>query len=82
MTRRHRCKSCRGTYALESADGTSYYHACPPFSEPEWDALPEPMKKIFPPGSDRPNKRDENVALDSSGRSRGMKSEGDGVDEI
>lgn len=59
-----------------------YYHACPPLSEPEWVALPPLEQARKQPGDMRTRHRDENVAVDNQGRSRGHKAEGDGVDDV
>ena len=80
--RRRRCRSCRGEYAVDDGHGHAYYHQCPALSEPEWEALPPPLKARFKPGDRRPNERNENVEVDDRGKFRGIKHEGDGVDEI
>ena len=64
------------------ATGREYYHACPPLSEPEWQALPMPERARKNPGDERDNRRDENVAVDKHGRRLGLKAEGDGVDDL
>lgn len=62
------CRSCGGTYAEASSNGAPYTHICGPL----------PMDK-HGVERERPNKRDENVVIDSQGRTLGIRSEGDGV---
>ena len=67
---------------MDDGHGHAYYHQCPPLSEPEWNALPPGLQQRFHPGDLRPNHRNENVEVDDQGKFRGMKREGDGVDEL
>ena len=80
--RRWKCRACGGIYAHISQEVYEYYHVCPPYSEAEWRALPPGLQMRFHPGDNRPNHRDENVVADNRGRRRGIKHEGDGVDEL
>lgn len=68
---RFRCRACQGEFDSVQPDGMEYYHACAPKSA--WEP--------GPPG-ERPNRRDENVALDDRGRRVGIRREGSGRDPI
>ncbi len=73
-----RCNSCQGTYRDTQADGTLYFHACPPTPNPLFQPdtakpLPDPRESI-----ERPNKRDENITVDAQGKAAGIKAAGAG----
>jgi hypothetical protein len=66
------CKSCGGTYTPVQADGTQYFHRCPPLSLPELTAAVAGGKVTLPNGEtpdmavvrrsyDRNAVRDENL---------------------
>lgn len=67
-----KCKACGGIYLPVQADGTQYFHACPPLSAAELDAAVTAAKVVLPVGEtadiavnrrvyERANKRDENA---------------------
>lgn len=63
-----KCRSCGGEYVDVQADGSPYFHACPPL--PGLAARP------------RPDARDENIAVSVSGKPRraiGVIAEGKGT---
>lgn len=69
MTHQFKCLSCGARYLDQQQDGTLYFHACGP----------------MPPNKDgvqieRPDKRDENIAVNQLGRVMGIKTEGQGVE--
>lgn len=68
MIHQFECRACHGRYFDTMRDGTTYAHACPP--------LPA-TKKLAE--RERPDKRDENVAVTPQGRVTGIKSVGAGV---
>jgi hypothetical protein len=68
MIHRFECRACGGRYNDTQPDGTPYEHVCGP--------LPQSKKK---PQGERPNKRDENVAVDKRGHLQGIRSVGLGV---
>lgn len=68
MIHTFQCLSCGGVYVEGSTDGISYAHACGP--------LPATKKE---PTRERPDKRDENQAVERGGRVTGIRSEGKGV---
>ncbi len=85
------CNACGGTYHTTNADGTLYFHSCPPLSAPELAAKVAAGKVTLPAGEtvedaiarrryERANKRDENVsgATDAKGKAL-PKAAGDGV---
>lgn len=66
------CQSCGGTYAATQADGTLYFHRCPPLSVHELAAAVVAGAVVLPKGEtpdiavtsrvyERANLRDENV---------------------
>lgn len=71
-----KCNACGGTYEPVQADGSLYFHACPPLSDPEvgkalglsldsstWTA---PQKAAVAAAARvRPNARDENLVQTS-----------------
>jgi hypothetical protein len=68
------CLTCAAVYARILADGSEYYHACPPLSDDEVIAAlelgadrstwtPEERFAFDTASRDRPNHRDENIAL-------------------
>jgi hypothetical protein len=71
MTTFFRCLACDGVYADVQRDGALYFHACPPLPPDKHGLQPE-----------RPNRRDENIAVDRRGRAAGIRSEGAGVEPI
>lgn len=92
-----KCRTCNGTYEPLQADGTRYYHACPPLERATVDrlgALVDVDARTVQPGErvvrqftiDRPNHRDENlkvIAFDASGNAIvDMKAPGAGVDRV
>lgn len=68
MSQRFSCNSCQGVYSDVQADGSIYFHACPP--------LPPDKKGNVP---DRADWRDENLARPRHIRVPWIKSEGHGV---
>lgn len=68
MSQRFRCNACNGEYSDATPDGGIYAHACGP--------LPADTKN---PARERPDKRDENIAVDQNSRVLGIRSEGAGV---
>ena len=65
------CKACQGTYSDTQQDGTTYFHACAPLS---------PDENLNQ--AERPNRRDENIALRRPGSPLGIKAEGLGVKDL
>lgn len=88
----NQCKSCGGVYVDVQADGSSYFHACPPLVE-YFDDTKLPITradaqgilllggKVYERIVERPNKRDENPDPRVTRAPGGapMKSPGDGV---
>lgn len=74
-----KCTTCSGTYSPTQADGSKYFHACPPIANPAYQ--PDPAKPAFnlTQTIEIPNKRDENLVLDTTGKVTGIKSVGKGV---
>ena len=68
MNQQFQCEACKGVYFDQSADGGTYYHACPDLPAGEDGKVPV-----------RENRRDENIRLGSSGRAPVIVSEGAGV---
>jgi hypothetical protein len=64
---RYRCLSCGGRYDSEEADGSLYFHACPPL------AVDSTGKVI-----ERPDRRDENAVKQVDGGEPRLKLEGRG----
>lgn len=67
-----KCKTCGGTYQPIQADGTQYFHRCPPLSVAELDAAVQSGKVTLPAKEtvadaimlrtyERNNVRDENL---------------------
>jgi hypothetical protein len=89
-----KCNACGGVYAPIQADGTAYYHACPPlvelFHTVTGEILPRDVAAIMTDGTTigrreipRPNARDENVVVSSTrGAPAAIKAEGAGATEI
>ena len=65
------CKSCNGVYLPVQADASAYYHACAPVG-----MNPDGTSK------ERPNKRDENIQIDSLGRDVGIIANGAGAVDL
>lgn len=94
VTRRHlRCRTCGGTYHDHLADGTEYYHACPPLSD--WEVarvlgLPADSStwteaqrvEVQRADRTRPNARDENVRGGVGDDAGTIKAVGGGVDTL
>lgn len=68
------CRTCGAVYARILADGSEYYHACPPLSDVEVIAAldlgadrstwtPEERFAFDTASRERPDHRDENIAL-------------------
>jgi hypothetical protein len=75
-----KCNSCGGIYDTAAADGSRYFHACPPIANPTYQ--PDPSKKGFDPQLtiEQPNKRDENFShIDPVTQLPVIKSDGLGV---
>lgn len=68
MMHEFQCLACGGRYFEADRHGVFYAHACGP--------LPATKKE---PARERPDKRDENHAVDREGTVLGIKSEGKGV---
>lgn len=74
-----RCNSCGGVYAPVQADGTSYFHVCPPVPQ-FFDDTGAPITAdaadgilklggtVYRRDVERPNQRDENVMPDPAKR--------------
>lgn len=88
-----RCRACGAVYWTHQADGTEYYHACAPLSEPELAGAVDAGTFVLPEGEDvatavrrrpydRPNRRDENVVQDRRTGTVTMKAEGAGVEPV
>ncbi len=84
---RYRCNSCWGTYEDISRDGVAYFHACAPLTHTIIrlaDGTEARLAGQMPAGAsvlrvdseEHPNKRDENIRLDSEGQAAGIKAEG------
>ena len=74
---KYQCKTCLGEYFDTNKDGIKYFHACSQIVDTpaEIDSKTGNIKTQAT-YKERENKRDENIALDSTGKSIGMKSEG------
>lgn len=68
MSDLYKCLCCGGVYAPVQADGTIYFHACPPMPDPKTGV---PIQ--------RPGHRDENVVMDRAGVVTNIRSEGAGT---
>lgn len=68
-----KCKTCGGTYEKLQADGTEYFHACPPV----WNSQAGKFEE-------RADKRDENVPLKGGVKEGGalVKSAGKGTEAV
>lgn len=88
-----RCNTCGGRYEPLQADGTKYFHACPPLSEAELTAAIAAGKVVLPVGQkvgdllstttyERAGKRDENVPSTAAGDSGKLKAIGGGTTPI
>ena len=87
------CLSCGGIYSPTNADGTAYYHACPPLSAPELAAVVAKGKIALPAGEtvdvaiarrsyERANKRNENPPSTSPADAGKLTSPGAGVVDV
>jgi hypothetical protein len=88
------CNACGGVYAPIQADGTEYYHVCPPLYEfvntDTGEIVPRDVAVATKDGSKigtrelpRPNHRDENVVVSSkAGAPVVIRAEGAGVTEL
>jgi hypothetical protein len=65
---RWRCNACRGTYTDTQADGSTYFHSCPPYHADQAGTLIPIV-----------NPRNENLALAPNGEPLGIISAGAGV---
>lgn len=85
-----KCKACGGVFQPVQADGTQYFHACPPLSAAELDAAVTGGKVVLPNGEtvsdaisrriyERANKRDENLVSTLAKDAGTMKSAGAGT---
>jgi len=74
-----KCSTCTGTYTPQQAGNGQYFHACPPIANPAYQ--PDPTKPAFNlvQTIEQPNKRDENLVLDPTGKVIGIKAAGAGV---
>lgn len=88
-----KCLSCGGTYNAIQADGTTYFHACPPLSRVELAAAVAAGKVALPPGETaddavtrrvytRANPRDENVPSSKPSDAGKLKAAGAGVTTV
>lgn len=88
-----KCSSCGGVYPDVLADGTSYFHRCPPLSRVELDAAVKAGKVQLPAGEtvddaimrrtyERGNLRDENLKATRGPGATQMKAAGDGAVDI
>lgn len=93
MSDRQRCNSCGGEYAPTLSDGTLYFHACPPLSLWEVEALlasgdlklTDAQRAAVVAGElavPRPLARDENVPSTRPRDTGSLKSEGTGVTAV
>ena len=87
------CQSCGGRYEPIQADGTEYYHRCPPLSAVELDQAVKDGRVTLPEGEtvkdavarriyERANMRDENRASTKEEHADTPRLEGDGALEI
>jgi ssDNA-binding Zn-finger/Zn-ribbon topoisomerase 1 len=78
-----KCNSCGGTYSQVQADGSRYFHACPPIPNPGYQPDPTKGAVVLQQTIERPNKRDENVAgIDPVTKQPIMVSPGTGVTSV
>ena len=68
MTHEFRCNACKATWFTPTRHAHINHHACGP--------LPAHKKN---PERERPDKRDENIAVDRAGKVLGIKLQGAGV---
>jgi hypothetical protein len=84
------CKACGGVYNTTQADGTTYFHRCPPLSAVELAAAVSAGKIVLPLGEtpdkavaartyERANVRDENLPSTLAKDAGKRKSDGAGV---
>jgi hypothetical protein len=85
-----RCNTCGGAYDDVQADGTLYFHTCPPIpihkvKRPdgtvvtiEGNVSPDQGEVVETTFRERPDKRDENVMLDPAVGQVRIKAEGKG----
>lgn len=87
------CNACHGQYEPIQADGTQYFHRCPPLSAHELEAAVTAGKVTLPAGEttddavalrsyERANLRDENLRATRGKDAKAMKAEGAGVLEL
>jgi len=67
----YQCGSCGGVYQDLMADGSLYFHACPPLEV-------DPRGRVV----ERPDKRNENLVMGEPGEAPRMKAEGRGRVEL
>lgn len=70
MMNQFRCLSCQGTYFDSSADGTLYFHVCPPWGYPDVNGIETALTSV----------RNENVTRLRPGAPLTIVSEGAGVE--
>lgn len=81
--KRRKCNSCGATYFPVQADGTAYFHACPPeiithaICDPKTGAVVTPEKR-----EPRTNTRNENPHPESTRDNPRIVSEGHGFTEL
>ena len=77
-----KCNACGGTYEPIQADGSRYFHACPPIANPAYNADPTKGAVDMREHVERPDKRDENVTgIDKATNQTTIVSAGAGVTE-
>lgn len=88
------CKTCNGTYPDVQADGTRYFHACPPLSDaevktalalPADDAVLTKLQRdqVAAAPRARANARDENITTTAPSKTAApMKAPGAGVTTV
>jgi len=87
------CQSCGGRYEPIQADGTQYFHRCPPLSAVELQKAVDDGRVKLPDGEtvddailrrvyERANLRDENRASTKAAAADTPRLEGDGAVEI
>lgn len=86
------CKACGGAYFNPQRDGSSYFHACAPIHNPDYDAqftmdgdgnrVPKNgVDPDIPEMLEHPSKRDENVEVKPDGKVE-PKNDGEGKETV
>lgn len=75
----YQCKVCLGEYSDPQADGSRYFHACPPLRNPDYEMQFEldkegnrvpkgPLNPKIPRFIPRPDARNENMEMKPDGK--------------